>query len=304
MQRDQRPGQGGRTARERRLRALAAVLLALALLLGLTGCGGDAPEPEVLTLESAGVPRQAIVVPGRPEDDGAPPVVLAFHGAGSSGAELLAALTTFPEHSRATIVAPDALPCGSAAAGGRCWPAEADATGTGAEEAFVERLVDAVAERWPVDRRRVYALGLSNGGAWTLRLLLDRPDLIRGGIVVAGYDPTRTYARAPDGSLALPLTPLTPSAVAPPAAFRPLSIHHGTADELVPYPLALELFRTLTARGWPGQTTVFHPVVGARHLDPQLLAPGPFVGGLRFIEGRAGTPPAPPTETAPSGASG
>jgi poly(3-hydroxybutyrate) depolymerase len=306
VQRDQRPRRGRRTARERARRALAATaLLLVALLVGLAaGCGDDAPEPEVLTLRSAGVPRQAIVVPARSEDEETPPLLLAFHGAGSSGAEMLAALTTLPEHAGATIVLPDALPCGSAAGRGRCWPAEADATGAGTEEAFVERLVDAVAERWPVDPERVYALGLSNGGAWTLRLLLDRPDLIRGGIVVAGYDPTRAYARAPDGSLVLPLTPLTPSAIRRPAVFRPLSIDHGTADELVPYPLALELFRTLTSRGWPGQTTVFHPVVGARHLDPQLLMPGPFVGSLRFIDGRAGTPPAPPAETAPSGATG
>jgi poly(3-hydroxybutyrate) depolymerase len=241
-------------------------------------------------------------VPGKGGEGDPPPLVVAFHGAGSTAAELLTSVTTFPESSGATVVVPDALPCGSAAGGGRCWPAEADAKGIGAEEAFVQKLVEAVAARWPVNRERVYALGLSNGGAWTLRLLLDRPDLIRGGLVVAGYDPTRTYARTPDGALALPLTPVTPSAIAKPAAFRPLVLEHGTADLLVPYPLTLELVRTLTAEGWPGQTTLLEPTVGVGHLDPILLRPDTLLRTLQFIDQRATAPP--PTQTAPSGGSG
>jgi poly(3-hydroxybutyrate) depolymerase len=282
---------------------VAIALLAAALLLALAaGCGDDGPEPQPLTLESGGVPRTAIVVPGKGGEDDPPPLIVAFHGAGSSAAELLQSVTTFPERSGATVVVPDALPCGSAAGGGRCWPAEADAKGIGAEEAFVQKLVETVADRFPVNRERVYALGFSNGGAWTLRLLLDRPDLIRGGVVVAGYDPTRTYARTPDGALALPLTPLTPSAIAKPAAFRPLVLVHGTADQLVPYPLALQLFRTLTAKGWPGESTLLQPTVGVGHLDPALLIPGILATTFGFVDQRATAPPA--TETAPAGGSG
>jgi poly(3-hydroxybutyrate) depolymerase len=294
----------GRTVRERGRRVLVAiVLLAAALLLGLAaGCGDDGPAPQPLTLESGGVPRSAIVVPGKGGEDDPPPLIVAFHGAGSSAAELLRSVTTFPERSGATVVLPDGLPCGSAAGGGRCWPAEADAKGIGAEEAFTQKLVETVAARWPVDRRRVYALGLSNGGAWTLRLLLDRPDLIRGGLVVAGYDPTRTYARTPDGALALPLTPLTPSAITRPAAFRPLVLEHGTADQLVPYPLILELVRTLTAKGWPGQTTLLQPTVGAGHLDPALLLPEALATTFGYIDQRATE--AQSARTAPAGGSG
>jgi poly(3-hydroxybutyrate) depolymerase len=304
VQRDQRPERDGRTARERGRRPLAAILLlATALLLAqAAGCGDDASKPQPLTLESGGVPRTAIVVPGKGDEDDPAPLIVAFHGAGSTAAELLQSITTFPERSGATVVVPDALPCGSAAGGGQCWPAEADAKGIGEEEAFVQKLVETVAARFPVNRERVYALGLSNGGAWTLRLLLDRPDLIRGGLVVAGYDPTRTYARTPDGALALPLTPVTPSAIHKPATFRPLVLEHGTADALVPYPLTLELVRTLTAEGWPGQTTLLEPTVGVGHLDPVLLLPDTLVRTFMFIDQRETAPAG--TATAPSGGSG
>lgn len=312
MQRDQRPRQAARTARERARRALAAAaLLLVALLLGpAAGCGDDPPatEPEVLTVRSAGADRTAVVVPGDASEEEPAPLVLAFHGSGSSGSELLAALTTFPERSGATVVLPDAMPCGSAPGGGACWPAEADARGAKQEAVFVERLVDAVAVRWPVDRERIYALGLSNGGAWTIRLLLDRPDLVRGGIAIAGYDPTRAYARLPDGALAVPLTPVTPTSIPRPARARPLVIEHGTADEVVPYPLGLELFRTMIERGWPEATTLFQPIVGLRHLDPQLLGAQILTFNLQFVDERSVDPPegttSPATATAPSGATG
>jgi len=45
---------------------------------------------------------------------------------------------------------------------------------------FVRRLVDVLAANAGIDRQRVYATGLSNGGHMALRLALEAPDLVAG----------------------------------------------------------------------------------------------------------------------------
>jgi polyhydroxybutyrate depolymerase len=45
---------------------------------------------------------------------------------------------------------------------------------------FARSIVDELAKQQPIDRSRVYAIGLSNGGQMALRLALEAPDLVRG----------------------------------------------------------------------------------------------------------------------------
>jgi polyhydroxybutyrate depolymerase len=55
---------------------------------------------------------------------------------------------------------------------------------------FTRAIVDQVALEYGIDRRRVYALGYSNGGAMVLRLALQAPDLVAGVVAIAANLPT------------------------------------------------------------------------------------------------------------------
>jgi poly(3-hydroxybutyrate) depolymerase len=260
--------------------ALVAALLIAGLTAGCAGAPGDGPER--LRLRSGGLPRQALVLPAR--SPGPAPVVLAFHGLGDSGEGFRWGLGDFPALSGATVVLPDALPCFDTG-GAPCWPAEAGAPNLATELAFVEDLVHRVAQRFPVDRDRVYALGYSNGAGWTVRLVLSRPDLVRGAIVVAGFDPTRAFARDRNGFLALPLTPVGPSGAEAPADRPPLALIHGGVDEVVPPRLGRELVERLRALGWDEELLRFESIQGAGHGDPRLLDEERLIGDLRWIQG-------------------
>ena len=300
MQREDEPARDARgagaprasAARRSPRRALAAVLLvaALSLAMALAGAaagGGEdpGPEPVRLTFRSDGTLRSALVVPARSADPS--PVVLAFHGLGSSGERLLGDLGSFPRRSGATLVLPDALPC-VATGGHPCWPLGTESLNRPLEEAFVERLLDRVAGRWPIARNRVYALGLSNGAGWALHLVLQRPRVVRGAIVVAGYDPTRRYSREVGRFLDIPLKPLTPTTVLAPGTFRPVAIHHGTADAVIGYDLILELVATLQAAGWPTDLLRVQALQDADHHDPRLLEPAGLLEDLEWLEKRSG----------------
>jgi polyhydroxybutyrate depolymerase len=58
------------------------------------------------------------------------------------------------------------------------------------DPAFLAALVDHLVERFGIDRGRVYATGLSNGGQMSLRLALERPDLVAAVAPVAASLPT------------------------------------------------------------------------------------------------------------------
>jgi len=83
--------------------------------------------------------------------------------------------------------------------------------------AFARALVAEVAGRWSVDATRVYASGLSNGGAMAHRLACDAADL---------------FAAVAPVAFPLPLEPLTTCQPS-----RPISVFsfHGLSDTLVPY---------------------------------------------------------------------
>jgi polyhydroxybutyrate depolymerase len=51
---------------------------------------------------------------------------------------------------------------------------------------FVRALIDKLAENFPIDRRRIYATGMSNGGMMAHRLAAEASDIIAAVAPVAG----------------------------------------------------------------------------------------------------------------------
>lgn len=81
---------------------------------------------------------------------------------------------------------------------------------------FVADLIDALAARYNIDRTRIYANGLSNGGGMSYRLACQLADRIAAVGSVSG-------------AYLFPLSACQPSRPVPLIAF------HGTADPIVPY---------------------------------------------------------------------
>jgi polyhydroxybutyrate depolymerase len=82
---------------------------------------------------------------------------------------------------------------------------------------FIGAVIEDASSRSPIDRARVYLVGMSNGSAMAGRFACERPDLIAGIGQVAGTVSASVAERARP---ALPV---------------PVISFHGTADRLAPY---------------------------------------------------------------------
>ena len=124
---------------------------------------------------------------------GAPlPLVLAFHGDGGRASIYRdhAGLDAIADRERFAVAYPDGT--GLARLGRRLltWNSGA-CCGLAAREgvddvAFVRALVDEIARLVPIDRRRVYATGHSNGAMMSYRLAAEAPDQLAAIAPVAG----------------------------------------------------------------------------------------------------------------------
>ncbi len=194
--------------RAHRTRGALAACLVLALL-ALAGCRPDSTG-STGSITVGGVARTyRLFVPAGLT--GPAPLVVMLHGGYGSGAQAEAA---YHWDDRATadgfvVAYPDGLQRSWNAGGGCCGQAGRDEVD---DVAFVTALVADVDRRVPVDRRRVYATGMSNGGIMTYRLACET-DLFAAVAPVAA---TRLVA--------------CPS----PARVSVLAIH-GTDDPRVPY---------------------------------------------------------------------
>mgnify|MGYP006279486043 CR=1 FL=1 len=186
------------------MRRLAACLLALALALPAA-----AYETRRVTLEHDGLTRTAIL-------DAAPglsnaPALVALHG-GIGGAEWIRRRARVSLAARGwAVLWPEALDDwndGRRDSAGRPY-AETDDVG------FLRALVAALAEDGLIDPERVYFAGPSFGGAMTLRMLCDAPEVVAGAAVAISALPAALACPA-DG----------------PA--RPALYLHGTEDAIMP----------------------------------------------------------------------
>jgi polyhydroxybutyrate depolymerase len=100
---------------------------------------------------------------------------------------------------------------------------------------YIAELIDSIVRALPVDRRRVYVTGVSDGGMMAYRLACDV------GEIIAAFAPVAATLTAPR------IDPLRP---------RPLLHIHGTADPEVPLEASLEIQRSRGYRNSPVRDVV------------------------------------------------
>jgi polyhydroxybutyrate depolymerase len=192
------------------MRRAAAVLACLALLAAAGGRRAMAGVDRTILVD--GVERSyRIHVPSSWDRVRPVPVLFVFHGAGSD-AESMVAATGFDAAAEAS---PMVVVYPRAPAHTRRYDVDPPAGKTSADVRFVDALLARLRGRFPVDGRRVFATGFSNGAALCYRLAAERSHAFAAVAPVAGYEP-RSLSRPRD---ARPV---------------PLLHLHGTADRRVP----------------------------------------------------------------------
>jgi poly(hydroxyalkanoate) depolymerase family esterase len=121
------------------------------------------------------------------------------------------------------------------------WFAPGDIARDAGEALSIRQMIEAVAAKFDIDRRRVFVTGLSAGGAMAGAMLATYPELFAGGAIIAGlpYGCATTIPEAFDRMRghAMPaeqtLQALLRNASDHDGPWPTLSIWHGTADRTV-----------------------------------------------------------------------
>lgn len=140
------------------------------------------------------------------------PLVLAFHGGGGAGRSMvgLTGFNRLSDRDGFIVAYPDARH--------RHWnDGRATIVEKNDDVGFVAALIDLLERRYPIDRHRIFAAGISNGGMFTARLACEMADRIAAVAIVAATMPQDLAPRC--------------------APARPISVLqiNGTEDPLMPY---------------------------------------------------------------------
>ena len=190
---------------------IRVVLLGMLLLLGgfsRAHAGADSSH----SLRFDGVERTYLVHLPPGAADAPRPLLLVFHGGGGTarGMPRFTHLDAVADRAGLIVAYPQGID--------RHWNDGRDSIKNKVDDVgFVRALIDALEHDYSVDRQRIYAAGISNGGIFVERLGCDLSDRIAGIAAVAG-------SLAQDYS----------TACRPP---QPVSVlqFDGTADPIVPY---------------------------------------------------------------------
>ncbi|MDE3120628.1 MAG: dienelactone hydrolase family protein [Paracoccaceae bacterium] len=194
--------------------------LILACLLALTFAPTARAEMTRHRIEVGGLTRHFLLyVPASlPEHPGPRPLVVVLHGGGGTDAEIARAtrhrFEALAEQAGFLVLYPDAI--------GRMWDTGEGEVSAGLSPrrddlSFLKAAVTAVEARYPVDRSRLFATGISRGGHMSYLLACRAPGMFRAIAPVA---------------MTLPAGLAADCAKAPPTGFL---LIEGTADPLVPY---------------------------------------------------------------------
>jgi len=197
------------------LPARLAVRLASILLSGIlvTPLAAQTPGMEQRRTLGVGGSRRSylLYLPSSWQRGRSLPLVLVFHGAGarSAGMARHTGFSRVAEREGFAVVYPDGI--------NRRWNDGRGIGGARDDVGFVRLLVDSLERELGIDRRRVYATGISNGAMFSHRLACDLPGMLAAIAPVAGAVPVGLAERC--------------GAAAPVAVLA----FQGTADPFVPY---------------------------------------------------------------------
>ena len=194
------------------MRRLLAPLAVLALLHGST-CRSAVAATVERRIEVDGTTRSYLVHVPTTWDRLRPiPVLFVWHGAGSSAEDMVrgTGFDALADDTPMLVVYPQA-PSAT-----KRFDVDPPAGRTSADVLFFDALLGRLKERFPVDLRRVWCTGFSNGAALCYRLAAERPEVVAAVAPVAGYLPGLERRD--------PVVPV------------PLVHVHGTRDQRVPPP--------------------------------------------------------------------
>ena len=157
-------------------------IVGIALQLPISAPAADGP----LVPHRIGNRTYQIFVPAR---NGRLPLVIALHGGGGNGAQLAKSAGLIDEAAKEGFVL--ALPEGSSRfgkletwnAGGCCAYAMREKID---DIGFIRALIDELERTQPVDPKRIYVVGMSNGGMMAERVAIELGDRIAGAAVFVG----------------------------------------------------------------------------------------------------------------------
>jgi polyhydroxybutyrate depolymerase len=173
-----------------------------------------------LQMTYAGAAREYVLHIPPASDQALKPLVLALHGGGGTARGMLKLtgrrMNDLADRHGFYVVYPQGL--------GKSWNEGAeDSKGYAREHkiddvGFLKALIEKIAKEYPIDRRRVFSTGISNGGLMSYRLACEMPDQIRAIAPIAASIPQDivglcSESRGPVGLMVL----------------------NGTKDPVVPY---------------------------------------------------------------------
>jgi polyhydroxybutyrate depolymerase len=208
-----------------RTRRVFSLVVVAALAVARAGASADASDSHLLgpgshriAIQYGGIGRSYFVhVPPLISGENAVPVILNFHGAGSNAEqqEQYSGMDATSDRDGFVAVYPNGTGHGSRAltwnAGGCCAYAARNKID---DVGFTKALLDDLATRIRIDRARVYATGMSNGGMMAFRLGVEASDRIAAIAPVEGALIVETSG---------------------PARPVPLMLFNGVDDRYVPY---------------------------------------------------------------------
>lgn len=213
------------------LQRIAGSLLALVLLAAGTTAQAVSFLPWENTrayyeaFEFGGITRSVgFIVPANPKAK-SPAVIVLHYNLGPSAT--MANLTEVGEWARdkgAFVILPEAHDL--------TWSHAPNETNPTDDVGYLNALIDSLVARYPIDPKRIYMTGYSQGGNMTVRFACEHPEKIAAGAVIAA-----TMRK----SLERVCAPSVPT---------PMMFFNGTADDQVPYAVGvISIQRDLTGVG-------------------------------------------------------
>jgi polyhydroxybutyrate depolymerase len=198
-----------------------ALLLAAAIATGAI----HPVDVESLEIQRPEGPRHYLVADPRPKIDHGIPLVILLHGHSGSAKQLLgqgmgaAPLSLWLEiaaDQEIVVVAADGAKGSDDQQGWNDCRADAASNPHTDDVGFIAALIDLAVKEHHVDPKRVYVMGMSNGGFMTFRLGVELPDRIAAIATVGASMAARSQCKAPSKRLSVLMI-------------------NGDADPLVPY---------------------------------------------------------------------